>query len=81
MVAVLDELIAEARAGTDTAADIPDALEAFRSMFIGSCEPSDADTATILRLATAHPGARPSADRRPRRTVHHAAPQGRSAAF
>lgn len=52
VIAVLEELIAEARQGTDTAADIPDALEAFRSMFIGSCDLSDTDTETFLRLAT-----------------------------
>ncbi|ODR07267.1 hypothetical protein BHQ21_09425 [Mycobacterium sherrisii] len=63
VIAVLDELIAEAREGTDSAADIPDALEAFRSMFIGSCDLSDADTETFLRLAATSPRTRAHAHR------------------
>ncbi|WP_067337630.1 TetR/AcrR family transcriptional regulator [Mycobacterium sp. 1245111.1] len=63
VIAVLDELIADARDGTDSAADIPDALEAFRSVFIGSCDLSDTETETFLRLAATSPRARSHAHR------------------
>jgi AcrR family transcriptional regulator len=58
IIAVLDDLITDAREGTDTAADISDALEAFRSMFTGSCDLSDTETETFLLLAATSPRAR-----------------------
>jgi AcrR family transcriptional regulator len=63
VVAVLDELIAEARGGVDSAEDVSDALEAFRSVFTDSCDLSDAETETFLRLAAASPRARSHAQR------------------
>jgi len=58
VVAVLDELIAVAGEGADAAAEVSDPVEAFRSMFIGSCDLSDPETETFLRLAAASPRAR-----------------------
>lgn len=63
VIAVLDELIAEAREGTDTAAAIPDPLAAFRSMFVGRCDLSDADTETFLQLAATSPRTKAHAHR------------------
>lgn len=63
VIAVLDELIAEAREGTDTAAAIPDPRAAFRSMFVGSCDLSDADTETFLQLAATSPRTKAHAHR------------------
>jgi AcrR family transcriptional regulator len=48
--AVLDELIAATRGGVDSDGEI-DPLEAFESMFTDSCDLSDAETETFLRLA------------------------------
>src|ERR1700682_5461609 len=50
--AVLDDLIAAVRDHTDRAARIPDALEAFRWVFTSSCDLSDGETETFLRLAS-----------------------------
>lgn len=58
VVAVLDELIARASDGADSAGDIADPLEAFRSMFIDSCDLSDAETETFLQLAMTSPRAK-----------------------
>jgi AcrR family transcriptional regulator len=63
VVAVLDDLIVEAGDGQDAAEDIPDALDAFRSVFIDSCDLSDAETETFLRLAATSPRARAHAQR------------------
>ena len=51
VVAVLDDLMASVRDDAAAVADIPDPLQAFRSMFTDSCDLSDAETETFLRLA------------------------------
>jgi AcrR family transcriptional regulator len=56
--AVLDGLIGSVRDNADPAAADLDPLEAFRSMFTDSCDLSDAETETFLRLATTSPRAR-----------------------
>jgi AcrR family transcriptional regulator len=56
--AVLDDLIATVRDDAAPVADIADPLEAFQSMFTDSCDLSDAETETFLRLAaTSQPAA------------------------
>jgi len=49
--AVLDNLMATVRDDAAPVVDIPDPLQAFRSMFTDSCDLSDAETETFLRLA------------------------------
>jgi AcrR family transcriptional regulator len=63
VIAVLDDLIAEAREGTNSAADIPDPFEAFRAMFLGTCDLSDTETETFLQLAATSSRARTHAHR------------------
>jgi AcrR family transcriptional regulator len=50
--AVLEDLIAAVRDNSDLAAAISDPLEAFRWVFTGSCDLSDGETETFLRLAS-----------------------------
>lgn len=50
--AVLDDLIAAVRDDLGSIAEIGDPLDAFRSMFTDSCDLSDSETETFLRLAT-----------------------------
>lgn len=63
VVAVLDDIITETREGMAAVADIPDALDAFRAIFMGSCDLSDAETATFLQLAATGPRPRAHAQR------------------
>ena len=63
VVAVLDDLIAEA-GEADSAEDVSDPLEAFRSVFTESCDLSGAETETFLRLAATSPRAKSHAQRR-----------------
>lgn len=58
--AVLDDLMTTVRGDVGPVADIPDPLQAFRSMFTDSCDLSDAETETFLRLSatSARAGAR-----------------------
>jgi AcrR family transcriptional regulator len=50
--AVLEDLITAVRDNGDLAATISDPLEAFRWVFTSSCDLSDSETETFLRLAT-----------------------------
>ncbi len=63
VAAVLDDLIAAVHDTADSTADIADPLEAFRSMFTDSCDLSDAETETFLRLAATTPRAGAHAQR------------------
>jgi len=51
VAAVLDDLVAGVRETADAAVDATDPLDAFRSMFVDSCDLSDAESETFLRLA------------------------------
>ncbi|MBP1821700.1 TetR/AcrR family transcriptional regulator [Mycobacterium sp. OAE908] len=62
VVAVLDDFIAEA-GEADSAEDVSDPLEAFRSVFTESCDLSGAETETFLRLAATSPRAKSHAQR------------------
>jgi AcrR family transcriptional regulator len=61
--AVLDDLIASVRDDVDPVADIADPVAAFRAMFTDSCDLSDTETETFLRLATTSPRASAHAQR------------------
>jgi AcrR family transcriptional regulator len=51
VLAVLDDLMASVRSNAGPATDELDPVEAFRSMFTDTCDLSDLETQTFLRLA------------------------------
>ncbi|OBF30061.1 hypothetical protein A5724_24810 [Mycobacterium sp. ACS1612] len=63
VVAVLDDLFADADGAADTSEDISDPLTAFQSVFTDSCDLTDAETETFLRLAATSPRVRSHAQR------------------
>jgi AcrR family transcriptional regulator len=63
VVAVLDDLFADADGAADSPEAISDPLAAFRSVFTDSCDLTDAETETFLRLAATSPRARSHAQR------------------
>jgi AcrR family transcriptional regulator len=63
VVAVLDDLFAEADHAADSSEEASDALEAFQSVFTDTCDLTDAETETFLRLAAMSPRAKSHAQR------------------
>jgi AcrR family transcriptional regulator len=61
--AVLDDLITTVREGAEATAHVADPLQAFESMFTDSCDLSDVETDTFLRLAATSPSAGAHAQR------------------
>jgi AcrR family transcriptional regulator len=63
IVAVLDDLIEAVREDADRAMQLEDPYEAFRVVFTGSCDLSEREVDTFLRLAGASPRADEHANR------------------